>query len=489
MARRIAGTPIDGRDPRAGTTRRRALSASLVLGVFLAVTSAASAAQVSISDRIDEFVRDEIERQKLPGVAIAIVKDGVEFKAQGYGLANLEHQVPVGPATIFQSGSIGKQFTAALVMLLVEDGKLSLSDPLTRFFPDAPPGWGSITVRHLLTHTSGIPDYTEDQIDYRKDYTEDELAGLAYAMKLEFPAGARWNYSNTGYVLLGIIVHKVSGAFYGDGLATCVFKPLGMKTARVISETAIVPNRAAGYDLNNGELENQAWVSPALNTTADGSLYLSLRDMIAWDAGVRARAVLKPESWERILTPVQLNSGRTYPYGFAWSLDERGGQPLQQHDGAWQGFTSQYSRFIGDDLSIIIFANGSHANPVRIADGIAALMNPRLAVPDLKPVEDRDPQVTAKLRRLLDDARAGTLTASEFAYVRAGFFPEVAEEIRKQLETLGPTTEMVLVKKTEKGDDRIFTYEVSFGEEVRYYTAGLAPDGRLSRFGLRETDR
>jgi hypothetical protein len=211
--------------------------------------------------------------------------------------------------------------------------------------------------------------------------------------------------------------------------------------------------------------------------------------MIAWDAGVRARAVLKPESWERILTPVQLNSGRTYPYGFAWSLDERGGQPLQQHDGAWQGFTSQYSRFIGDDLSIIIFANGSHANPVRIADGIAALMNPRLAVPDLKPVEDRDPQVTAKLRRLLDDARAGTLTASEFAYVRAGFFPEVAEEIRKQLETLGPTTEMVLVKKTEKGDDRIFTYEVSFGEEVRYYTAGLAPDGRLSRFGLRETDR
>jgi CubicO group peptidase (beta-lactamase class C family) len=467
-----------------GATRRQALSGSLVLGVLLAVSTAASAAQVSVSDRIDEYVRDEMQRQKVPGVAVAIVKDGVEFKAQGYGIANLEHQVPVGPDTIFQSGSIGKQFTAALVMLLVEDGKLSLSDPLTKFFPDAPPGWGSITVRHLLTHTSGIPDYTEDQIDYRKDYTEDELAGLAYAMKLEFPAGARWNYSNTGYVLLGIIVHKVSGAFYGDDLAARVFKPLGMKTARVISETAIVPNRAAGYDLNNGELENQAWVSPALNTTADGSLYLSLRDMIAWDAGFRARAVLKPDSWQQVLTPVQLNSGRTYPYGFGWFLEKRGGQPLQQHGGAWQGFTSQYSRFIGDDLSVIVFANGSHADPERFADGIAGIMNPALAVPDLKPIEDRAPQVTAQLRRLLDEARAGKLSPNEFGYVRAGFFPGVAEEIRKQLETLGPTTEMVLVEKTEKGDDRIFTYQVSFGEEVRYYTAGLAPDGRLSRFGL-----
>lgn len=156
-------------------------------------------------------------------VTIGIVKGGVELKARGYGLANLEYQVPVGPATIFQSGSLGKQFTAAVVMLLVEEGKLSLADPLTKFFPDAPDSWGSITVQHPLTHTSGIPDYTEEQIDVRKDYSEDELTGIVYALEPEFPAGTRWNYSNTVYVLLGIIVRKASGRFYGDVLKDRVF--------------------------------------------------------------------------------------------------------------------------------------------------------------------------------------------------------------------------------------------------------------------------
>ena len=126
--------------------------------------------------------------------------------------------MPVTPDTIFQSGSLGKQFTAAAVMLQVEDGKLALTDSVTKFFPDAPQTWRAITVEHLLTHTSGIPDYTDGTIDYRKDYTEDELAKFAFGLKLEFPAGSRWNYSNTGYVLLGAIVRKVSGSFYGDVL-------------------------------------------------------------------------------------------------------------------------------------------------------------------------------------------------------------------------------------------------------------------------------
>jgi CubicO group peptidase (beta-lactamase class C family) len=208
--------------------------ATLLL-LALAAARAASAQSSTIS-RIDEFVRAEMSRQKIPGVAIAVVQNGAVLTIGGYGYANLEHQVPVQPATIFQSGSLGKQFTAVAVMLQVEDGKLALADPVTKYFPDAPPAWRSITIEHLLTHTSGIPDYTDGTLDYRKDYTEDELARYAYALPLEFPAGARWNYSNTGYVLLGAIVRKVSGAFYGDVLAARVFKPLGMTTTRVIAE-------------------------------------------------------------------------------------------------------------------------------------------------------------------------------------------------------------------------------------------------------------
>jgi CubicO group peptidase (beta-lactamase class C family) len=340
---------------------------------------------------VDAFVQTERDRQKVPGVAVAIVRGGEVVKAQGYGLANVEHQVAVRPETIFQSGSVGKQFTSTAVMLLVEEGKLALSDPLTRFFPEAPAPWRGITVRHLLTHTSGLPDYGPETVDYRKDYTEEELARLAFGLKLEFAPGSRWNYSNTGYVLLGIIVGKVSGRFYGDLLAERVFAPLGMKTARVISEADIVPNRAAGYRLVDGQLKNQEWVAPKLNTTAAGSLYLSVLDLVAWDRGLRAGAVLKPASWGAVLTPVRLNSGRPYPYGFAWGVEETAGQAVHRHGGAWQGFTSAIARFLGSDLTVVVLANLAEADPTRFVDGIASLLDSRLAKPELAPIADTEP--------------------------------------------------------------------------------------------------
>jgi N-acyl-D-amino-acid deacylase len=433
---------------------------------------------------IDRFVRAEMERQEIPGLAIGIVDKGV-VTARGYGYANVEHMVPVTEETIFQSGSLGKMFTATAVMLLVEDGKIALADPITRYFPDAPASWGSITVRHLLTHTSGIPDYTTDAFDYRKDYTEDELARLAYAMPSEFPAGSRWSYSNTGYALLGFVVRKASGQFYGDVLAERVFQPLGMTATRVISEADIVANRAAGYQLVDGTLKNQDWVAPKLNTTADGSLYFSLKDLLAWDAAVKRRAILKPGSWEQILTPVRLGSGKTYPYGFGWFLDERGGHPLHQHGGSWQGFKTQLSRFLGDDLSVIVLANLAEADPARIADGIAARIDPRLEVPVPMPIPDHEPQAMAKLHRILDALAAGTLTSADFAYVRAGFFPETARYYRKELERLGRPSKTVLVERREVGDDRVYLYEVTFGEGVYHARVGLAPDDRVSQFSLR----
>jgi CubicO group peptidase (beta-lactamase class C family) len=457
----------------------------LALALMLVAAGHADAqAGRDVDARIDEFVRAEMQRQHVPGVAIGVVKNGTVLKAQGYGYANVEHEVPVGPETVFESGSLGKQFTATAVMLQVEDGKLSLSDPITKFFPDAPEAWRSITVRNLLTHTSGIPDYTVGSFDYRKDYTEEELAKMAYGLALEFPPGSRWNYSNTGYVLLGVIVHKASGKFYGDVLAERVFKPLGMTTARVISEADIIPHRAAGYRLVDGELKNQEWVAPMLNTTADGSLYLSVRDMIAWDAGVRARRVLSAESWSQVLAPVRLASGKTYPYGFGWFLDERGGKPLEQHGGAWQGFKTQFSRFLGDDLSVIVLANLDETNQERFADGIAAILDPALAARVPGPAEDREPAVTARATRLLEAAREGTLAPSEFAYVRAGFFPDVVDFYAKKLKELGPPRRVAFLERTELGDDRVYLYEVEFASATLLMRVGLAPDDRVALFEL-----
>lgn len=350
----------------------------MLRATVLIVAASAAALLAQGGDPVDAIVAAQMKAQRIPGVAVAVIRRGDVLKAKGYGFANVEHDVPATDQTIFQSGSIGKQFTATAVMLLVEDGALSLSDRLKKFYPDGPAAWDPITIRHLLTHTSGIPDYTDGRVDNRRDYSEDELARLAYGMPLDFAPGDQWQYSNTAYVLLGAIIRKASGRFYGDVLRERVFAPLGMATARVISEPDIVTHRAAGYRLDAGQLKNQEWVSPALNTTADGSLYLSLRDYIAWDRGLRARAILKAESWNAIFEPIRLNSGRQHPYGFGWDVDRLAGQPVTRHGGAWQGFKTYIARYLGDDLTIVVLANLAQAQPERIVSDIAAHYIPAL---------------------------------------------------------------------------------------------------------------
>ena len=350
------------------------IHASLALILLL---STACLAQDFSAAKIDDYIRAEMQSQQIPGVALALVKDGNVVLARGYGFANVEHQVPVKPETIFQSGSTGKQFTATAVMMLVEEGKLSLEDKITKYFTGAPEAWREITVRHMLTHTSGMTDYPPD-FDMRRDYTEDDLFQRIKTIPLAFQPGEKWSYSNIAYVMLGILIHKVSGKFYGDFLQERIFKPLGMSTARIISEADIIPNRAAGYRLVNGQLKNQSWVSPTLNTTADGALYLTVYDMAKWDAALYTDKLLKRTTLEQMWTPVKLNNGKTQPYGFGWSLGEVRGHRIIEHGGSWQGFKAQITRYVDDKLTVIVFANQIRANQTKLAHGVAAIINPEL---------------------------------------------------------------------------------------------------------------
>src|SRR6476646_11613702 len=177
---------------------------------------------------VDRYVREEMRRERVPGVSVAIVRDGRLVLARGYGFANVELHVPATDSTIYQSGSIGKQFTAALILRLAAEDRLGLDDPIRRHLPEGPPRWDSITVRQLLTHTSGILDYTDSAVDLRREYTEDELVRIAAGLPALFRPGARWSYSNTNYLLLGAIIHRVSRVFYGDLLRREIFAPLGM---------------------------------------------------------------------------------------------------------------------------------------------------------------------------------------------------------------------------------------------------------------------
>lgn len=342
-------------------------------------------------DSVDRYVRAEIARQRIPGISVAVLRGDSVVLARGYGFANLEHRVPAGDGTIYQSGSVGKQFTAAAIVTLAREGKLGLDDSLRRYLPEGPRAWRSITIRHLLTHTSGIPDYTDSTMDYRRDYTEEQLVALAARLPLQFRPGATWSYSNTGYALLGFIVRRVTGKFYGDYLRERVFEPLGMRTARVVSESDIVLNRAAGYRLDKGEIKNQEWVSPTLNTTADGALYLTVRDMARWAIGLNHARIPDSAGLAASWTPVRLNDGGTYPYGFGWMVADQRGRLRIGHTGAWQGFRTSIQRYPEFDLTVIAMANLDVALPEAITFGIAGILEPALLPPHLLPPSEEGP--------------------------------------------------------------------------------------------------
>ena len=345
----------------------------LKLGCCLLAFAALAPAQNS-RDKVDAYIHTAMAKRQIPGLALLVVRDGKIIKQQGYGFSNVELQVPVKPGTLFQSGSMGKQFTATAVMMLVEEGKVGLDDPLTKYFPEAPAFWSKVKVRNLLSHTGGFGDYP-DKFDFRKDYTEDELLKIVESIPLAYEPGSKWSYSNLGYLTLGVLIHRVTGQFYGDFLQQRVFKPLGMSTTRVMSEEDIIPNRSSGYRVVKGQLKNQEWVSPTLNTTADGSLYFSIKDLAKWDAALTARKLLKPESFDLMWTPVKLSDGKPNKdgYGFGWFIHDAHGHRVIEHEGAWQGFTTNISRYVDDKLTIVVLTNLAAAAPDDITHRVAGL--------------------------------------------------------------------------------------------------------------------
>jgi CubicO group peptidase (beta-lactamase class C family) len=338
------------------------------------VRSGCQALAVAQADVVDNYVRAEMTKQRIPGLALLVARRGQVIRAQGYGLANVELQVPVKPETIFQSGSVGKQFTATAVMMLVEEGKIGLGDPLTKYFPDAPPSWKKVTIRELLSHTAGFTDYPKG-FDMRRDYTEAAQLKIVESIPLAFPPGTSWSYSNLGFLTLGILIHKVTGEFYGDFLQEHIFQPLDMQTTRIISESDIVPNRSAGYRLVKGELKNQEWVSPTVNTTADGSLYFSIMDLAKWDAALYTEKLLKRSSLDEMWTVAQLNNGQPNSghYGFGWFVVTKNGHRVVEHEGAWQGFETQISRYLDDKLTVVVLTNLDDAKPEVFADRVAEM--------------------------------------------------------------------------------------------------------------------
>ena len=455
---------------------------ALIAALTIACMAPAVRAQTGdVDSRVDRFVQDSIREQRIPGLALAVMRDGQVIKAKGYGLSNIELNTPVSPQTIFQSGSMGKQFTATGIMMLVEEGKVGLDDKVAKYFPGAPESWNTFTVRNLLTHTSGIKEYTGKDFDYRRDYTEEDLLKMAQAQPFDFAPGDKWSYSNTGYMLLGMLIHKVTGKFYGDFLQERIFKPLGMTTTRIISEEDIVPNRAAGYRLVKGVVKNQEWVNPTLNTTADGSLYFTVLDLAKWDAALYTEKLIKRTSLDQMWTPVKLNDGKTYPYGFGWRVAEMNGHRLIEHGGSWQGFTAGISRYVDDKLTVVALTNldSRHSRPDDIIHGVAGIYIPALMPPaPAKSIEDKEPQVTLLFSDLLQKIGQGKADAGAFTEeARKKWFPGHVKEFQEDLEDFGPAKAVDLLERKEEAGLRSYVYRLTF------------EDGRTLKLKLKLTDK
>lgn len=459
----------------------------------------ASPAATARADALDEYIRAAMQQAQIPGASVLIRQDGKVVKMGGYGLANVEHGVAATADTVYQSGSLGKQFTAAGVLLLAAEGRLSLDDRLVRFFPDAPAAWHRISVRQLLTHTSGLRDYGQE-FDLRRDYTEAEYLAVVKTIPLDFEPGTQYSYSNTGYLLLGLLVSKLSGRHWSEFLQDRLFAPLGMKSTRVISERDIVMHRAAGYELDaQPRLRNQDWVSPTTNSTGDGALYFSVRDLAAWDAALDARQFMPAALFQAWWTPATLANGTTYPYGFGWRLGEQRGFPLIAHGGSWQGFRSAIHRYPAQRLSIVVLTNLASAEPEQMAQTLAGLIDPALRLPTAgKAVPDPSPERTARLREVLGayaEYRRVPGMARALADTASGSAREAAGRSRLR-EQLAAAASMRFVAADDLGARAIDM----FGERVArilYYVLDANPGSRggaddqppLLRFHLDAQDR
>lgn len=342
---------------------KRQINRASILTLLLLLVATVTAQ----ADKVDDFVKAEMQKQRISGLSIAVVKEGKIIKAEGYGLANVELNIPAKPETVYQIGSVSKQLIAAGVLLLLQDGKLSLDDKLSKFLDGTPDTWKEITVRHLLTHTSGIVREAPG-FDPFKVQADADVIKTAYPLPLRFAPGEKWEYCNVGYFALAEIMRKVSGKPWAVFLHERVFQPLGMDATRTTTLTEIVPNRADGYVWRDGKLRN---AESFFALRPSGAFLSTVLDLAKWDAALYSEQILNAASRELMWTPVKLNSGASHPYGFGWELDAVNGHKRVQHGGSLPGFRATIARYATDKVTVIVLTNADNANPGPIALGIA----------------------------------------------------------------------------------------------------------------------
>jgi CubicO group peptidase (beta-lactamase class C family) len=472
--------------------RRRFMMVLALLLVFPLRPSSVSAQ----ADKVDEYIQAEMKKRQIPGLALVVIQQGEVVKMQGYGFANLEHDVPVTPDTVFELASVTKQFTAAAVMLLVEESKVGLSDPISRYVPDSPEVWKDVTVRHLLTHTAGLASLENGfkslyEGGGRINYTTAQMFEAAVKDPMSFAPGERWQYSDVGYFLLGMVIEKAGGQRYRDFLAERFFQPLGMTSTSVLDQWAIVKHRAAGYTLRDGQLVNIRRVTQVALPSHYG-VFSTVRDLVQWENALAAGKVVKQSSLEQMWTPVRFNSGSSYPYGFGWFVDERLGHRMITHTGITG---TEYTRFPDDKLTVIVLTNlgrrigWPRVNAWGLTQAVAGRYVPSLLFSSLTEQSQADQELTQKIQGMLSSIAKGEGSPSMVPGLSTALNPERRGVLAAYLKELTSFTflacEGVSGRAMERNGARISRlcyYKMDTEPETRYYKFWLTSDDLVAEY-------
>ena len=453
---------------------------AVLLPLFLFITVSAK------YDAVDRYVQDTLKERNIPGAVVAVIKDGKIVKMQGYGLASVEFGVPVTTKTVFEIGSVTKQITAAAIMMLVEDGKVSLDEKLSVYIPNTPSQWKDVTVRHLLNHTSGIPSYSVlGGFELSLRMTREDFVKKFNDLKLDFEPGTKYAYNNSGYNLLGYIVESQSGMSYWKFLDERIYKPLGIKTAGDRDPRFIIRNRATGYEFTNGSLTGRD--GNLTDLFAAGAIVMSIDDLVKWENSLRNGTLLRKDSLKEMWTPLRFNDGREHPYGLGFRLSPIRETRLVAHSGQTAGFGTSISRFVDDDLTVIAITNlGEDGMGTLLALGVAKHYLPKLSLARVKLASGEDAQISAMVRRAVDERLANSPSQELFNSQAVRAMTSSRAKARNQrIAAFGPVESMIYVgtdysfnfdkihRYLIRTKNRLFLWRFAFDEENKIVEMAL----------------
>ena len=445
------------------------------------VCAQAPSAPPSIDRTVDAYIDVQMHGNGITGLSLAVVKDGKLIKASGYGLANIETNASAKKETVYKLGSISKQFMATGIMLLVQDGALRLDDRVSKYIDGAPPAWQGITVRHLLTHTSGIVG-DPPLFDPLKVQSDADVLKSAFHVPLQFLPGSKWDYSNTNYYALAEILRKVSGRPWSVFINDRIFVPAGMTHTRTTSISDIIPNRATGYETTPSGLVN-AEVWSAIRPS--GGFLSTAEDMARWDVALSSDVILTSSSKAQMFSPVELSDGGKFGYGFGWFVDSIRQHPRLHHDGALPGFKSDFERYPDDSLSVIVLTNSGSANVEYIAQHVASFYVSGLA-PVLEPaIPDGNPDLTVHLKDMINGFITGDLDMTIFGASTAARIDSESKARWKQTFTSsGQVPSIILVEHKVVGQKQRLRYRLDYPLDSFFVICVFDQSGKIVGFGV-----